>query len=230
MTKPTCLLLFILGSAAAAVSGARAQEPKSIRLPDPDLSGGKPLMQALRERKTSREFDTQPLPVQVLADLLWSAFGINRPATKGRTAPSAMNAQEIDVYVALASGLYRYEAVKNSLEFVSPEDIRAVTGTQAFVKDAPVDLVYVADFARAKKFGERKEFLAAADAGFISQNVYLYCASSGLATGVRASFDERTLAAALHLESGQKIILAQAVGYSKAPASFPKSVGQPERK
>ena len=211
MMKPICLLFLILGMAAA-------QESKSIRLPAPDLSGGKPLMQALRERKTSREFSAKPLPPQALADLLWSAFGINRPATGGRTAPSAMNAQEIEVYVAMAAGLYLYEPAKNSLELVLPEDIRAVTGRQAFVKDAPVNLVYVADFSRAKKFGERKEFLAAADAGFISQNVYLYCASSGLATGVRASFDEQALSRAMHLKSDQKVILAQAVGYPRPPS------------
>jgi SagB-type dehydrogenase family enzyme len=213
--KQAALMFLVL---ALAAGGAAAEESKSIKLPAPVLSGGMPLMQALHERKTSREFSAQALPQQILADLLWSAFGINRPATSGRTAPSAMNAQEIDVYVALATGLYRYDAAKNSLELVAGEDLRAVTGTQAFVKDAPVDLVYVADFSRAKKFGARQDFLAAADAGFISQNVYLFCASSGLATGVRASFDEKALAAALHLRSGQKLILAQAVGYPKAPA------------
>jgi SagB-type dehydrogenase family enzyme len=182
-------------------------------------------MQALRARKTSREFGAEPLSQQTLADLLWAAFGINRPSTQGRTAPSAMNSQEIDVYVSMAAGLYRYDAAKASLEPVSSEDIRPVTGTQAFVKDAPVDLVYVADFSRAKKFGERKEFLAAADAGYISQNVYLYCASSGLATGVRASFDEKALSRAMHLKPGQKIILAQAVGYPKAPPAPPENAG-----
>jgi SagB-type dehydrogenase family enzyme len=221
--KPIGLLFLVLGLAAA---GARAEETGSIRLPAPALGGGKPLMQALRERKTSREFSSQPLPQQILADLLWSAFGINRPATQGRTAPSAMNAQEIDVYVALAAGLYRYDAAKGSLELIASQDRRALTGTQAFVKDAPLDLVYVADFLRAKRFGERQEFLAAADAGFISQNVYLYCASSGLATGVRASFDDKALSAALHLRSDQKIILAQSVGYPKAPNAAPPGVGQ----
>jgi SagB-type dehydrogenase family enzyme len=201
----------ILGAAAAV----EAQEPKSIRLPAPDLSGGKPLMQALSERRTSREFSAKPLSAQILANLLWSAFGINRPATGGRTAPSAMNSQEIDIYVSRADGLYRYDPVKNSLEQVLAQDIRAITGKQDYAKDSPVSLVYVADFSRAKKFGERKEFLAAADAGFISQNVYLYCASSDLATGVRASLDEKALSEAMHLKPEQKIILAQSVGYPK---------------
>jgi SagB-type dehydrogenase family enzyme len=216
MTKATILISLVLSLAGIP---AHAQESKSIQLPAPDLSGGKPLMQALHDRKTSREFSAKPLPQQAISNLLWSAFGINRPDSHGRTAPSAMNAQEIDVFVSMADGLYRYDPAKNSLELVSSEDIRAVTGTQAYVKDAPVNLVYVADFSRAKKFKDRKEFLAAADAGFISQNVYLYCAASGLATGVRASFDAKALSQVMHLRADQEIILAQAVGYPKPPES-----------
>lgn len=210
MKKRMGVLVLLLGAAVAW-----AEESGSIRLPEPDRKGGMPLMQALAQRRTTRAFSAKPLPLQTLSELLWAAFGVNRAETGGRTAPSAMDAREIDVYVALETGLYRYDAPKNSLELVAPEDIRAMTGTQAFVRDAPADLVYVADLSRAKRFGGRKDLLSSADAGYISENVYLYCASSGLVTGVRASFDESKLAKAMKLKPEQKIILAQSVGYPK---------------
>lgn len=190
-----------------------AQELKSIQLPAPDTQGGKPLMQALKERKSSREFSNKPLPLQVISDLLWSAFGINRRESNGRTAPAAMDCQEIDIYVALGSGLYVYDPGKNMLIQALAQDIRAVTGKQAFVKDAPVNLIYVADLERAKKMGAQATIYAACDTGFISQNVYLYCASAGLATVVRGWFDAAELAQAMKLKPNQKIILAQTVGY-----------------
>ena len=124
------------------------QELKPLLLPAPQTSGGKPLMQALKDRHSTREFSPEKLPPQVLANLLWAAFGINRPDTGKRTAPSAMNWQEIDVYVATAEGLYVYDPKGNKLDPVLAEDVRGATGMQPFVKDAPVDLVYVADWRR----------------------------------------------------------------------------------
>jgi SagB-type dehydrogenase family enzyme len=192
-----------------------AQEVKSIKLPQPDMQGGKPLMQALKERKSSRDFSPKKLSVQMISDLLWAAYGVNRAESKGRTAPSAMNVQEIDIYVAFSSGLYLYDPFKNTLELIVAEDIRSVTGKQPFVKEAPINLIFVADFSRVPKLGSNKEFDAACDAGFISQNVYLYCASAGLSTVVRGWFDEGELYKAMKLKSNQKIILTQTVGYSK---------------
>ena len=192
------------------------QELKPFHLPPPQTSGGKPLMQALKDRHSTREFSPEKLPPQVLANLLWAAFGINRPDTGKRTAPSAMNWQEIDVYVATAEGLYTYDPKGNKLDPVLAEDVRGATGMQPFVKDAPVDLVYVADVAKTGTTStEDKNLFTAADAGFIAQNVYLFCASEGLAVVVRGGGDRMALAKVMKLRPDQKILLAQTVGYPK---------------
>jgi len=183
------------------------------------MDGGRPLMQVLRDRSTHREFDTKPLPDQVLSDLLWAAFGINRPETGKRTAPSAVNWQEIDIYVALPQGLYLYEATGHALKPVLAEDIRALTGLQGFTQVAPVDLIYVADRSRMGRAGEdQKDFYSATDTGFISQNVYLFCASEGLGTVVLGMIDKPALEKKMRLLPHQKVILSQPVGY-RAPDS-----------
>jgi len=179
-------------------------------------------MQVLWKRKSMRQFSSDPLSVEVLSNLLWAAFGVNRPDGK-RTAPSANNKQEIDIYVAMAKGLFLYEAKSNLLNPVLSNDIRELTGipAQAFVKDAAVNLIYVADYSRMKEYyfgavrDEVKDLYAAADTGFIGANVYLFCASEGLATVIRAEIDRPSLAAAMKLRPDQKIILAQSVGYPK---------------
>ncbi len=161
----------------------------------------------------------------MLSDLLWAAFGINRPLEGKRTAPSTMNFQAIDIYVALSSGLYLYDAGAHVLPPVLAEDVRPLTGEQEFVKDVPVNLVYVADMAKMMMGDapqELRDFYAAADTGFISQNVYLYCASQGLATVVRGMINRPNLAKSMKLRKVQKIILAQSVGYPKKKAT-PKS-------
>lgn len=193
-----------------------AQELKPIELPKPQTTGGKALMQALKARRTSREFKSQSIPLQVLSNLLWAAFGINRPESGKRTAPSAMNWQEMDVYVAMADGAYVYDAKAHRLNPVVAEDLRAATGGQDFVKDAPVNLVLVADLAKTgdASFDEQSLYTAV-DAGFISQNVYLFCASEGLATVVRGGIERPALAKLLKLRSDQRIIVAQTVGYPK---------------
>jgi SagB-type dehydrogenase family enzyme len=199
------------------VGAGFAQEMKTMKLPEPNIKGGMPLMEALAARQTQRDFSVEDLPAQVLSDLLWAAFGINRPETGLRTAPSAMNMQEIDVYVAMKQGLYLYGAKEHSLEQVLPADIRAKTGGQGFVASAPVNLIFVADYAKMSRGSQAdKDFYSAADTGFISQNVYLYCASAGLATVVRGYVDREELAKAMGLREDQKIILAQTVGYPKA--------------
>lgn len=191
-----------------------AQEPKAVQLLSPDVSGGRPLMQALRERASSRTFSPEKLPLRVLSNLLWAAFGINRPESGGRTAPSASNSQETDIYVAMSEGLFRYDARGHQLIAVLADDIRALTGRQDFVKDAPVNLIYVSDRSRMTRASvSDRDFYAAAHAGFISQNVYLFCASEGLATVVRASMDRPALARVMRLRPDQKITLAQTVGY-----------------
>jgi SagB-type dehydrogenase family enzyme len=173
-------------------------------------------MQVLKDRQTSREFSSQKLPPQVLSNLLWAAFGVNRPDSGKRTAPSAMNWQEIDIYVATQDGLYVYDAKANALKPVLAQDVRGATGRQPFVKEAPVNLVYVADLAKAgRASGEDQTLYTAADTGFIAQNVYLFCASEGLAAVVRGGVDRAALAKLIKLRPDQKIILAQTVGYPK---------------
>jgi nitroreductase len=191
------------------------KELKPIQLLKPQTDGGMPLMQALKARSSSRSFSDKKLPLQVLSNMLWAAWGINRPDGK-RTAPSAMNLQEIDVYVALEEGLYLYDARANILKPVLAEDIRAATGGQPFVKDAPVNLIYVADHSKMGRLSAKdRDFYSAANTGFISQNVYLFCASEGLVTVVRAYVDKPALAKKMKLRPNQKIILAQTVGYPK---------------
>jgi SagB-type dehydrogenase family enzyme len=191
-----------------------AQEVKPLELPKPQMDGGKSLMQALKARHSTREFKSDMLPAQVLSNLLWAAFGVNRSDSGKRTAPSAMNWQEIDIYVATADGLYVYDAKANRLNPVLNEDVRAATGTQDFVKGAPVNLVYVADLAKTHDAGLEEQILyTAVDTGVIVQNVYLFCASEGLATVVRGSVDRPALAKAMKLRPNQRIIVAQTVGY-----------------
>ena len=199
----------------ACASLALAQEPNPIPLPPPQTTGGKPLMQVLKDRHSTREFSGQRLSPQTLSNLLWAAFGINRPDGK-RTAPSAMNWQEIDVYVATQDGLYVYDAKANALKPVLQQDVRGATGQQAFVKDAALDLVYVADLGKTgKAAGEDQIMYTGADTGFIAQNVYLFCASEGLAAVVRGSIDREAFAKTAKLRANQKIVLAQTVGYAK---------------
>jgi len=229
------ILLFLAAAPVVSVSCAasgidvRPSAPgiEPIRLPPPELQGGMPLMEALKIRKSSRSFSKERLPPQVLSNLLWAAFGVNRPETGGRTAPSAMNWQEIDIYAAMQEGLYRYNASGNLLEPVLAKDIRSQTGGfgqsavgQSFVKHVPVNLIYVADFSRTGVTGkvvspEAKLIYAAASTGCISQNVYLFCASAGLATVVRGYFNPTELAKEMGLADNQRIILVQPVGYPK---------------
>jgi nitroreductase len=187
---------------------APAQELKPISLPAPRTEGGMPLMQALKQRHSTRAFSPQPLPLQTLSTLLWAGFGVNRPDGH-RTAPSAMNWQEVDIYVTTPDGVYVYDAKANALQPVVAGDLRAVAGTQPFVKDAAVNLVYVADTVRTHG---NSDFLGA-DAGFIAQNVYLFCASEGLVTVVRGSVDRAAIAKAFKLRPEQRVILAQSIGY-----------------
>ena len=206
------LTVFVL---LACFNSVYSGELKPLKLPEVKKDGGKSLMQALTDRKTTREFSNEKLPLQILSNLLWAAWGINRPQTGGRTAPSAVNWQEIEIYVAMQEGLYVYDAKAHALNPVLAKDIRAATGLQDFVKDVPVNFIYVADFSKITASDQDKIFYSAADTGFISQNVYLYCASEGLATVVRNLVDKPALAKTMNLKPEQRIILTQSVGYPK---------------
>jgi SagB-type dehydrogenase family enzyme len=204
--KRTLYLLFAPFIASAVFA-------QGINLPAPQKSGGIPLMDALAKRSTAREFDSRDLSPRQLSSLLWASYGINRPDGK-RTAPSAKNCQETDLYVILKQGAYLYNAKSNQLNLVVNGDLRSLAGTQAFATNAPVTLVFVADFARMEKWtAEEKKNFAGIDVGYISQNAYLFCASEGLVTGARASVDRKALGTQLKLRPDQMIILAQSVGY-----------------
>ncbi|MDR1406180.1 MAG: SagB/ThcOx family dehydrogenase [Prevotellaceae bacterium] len=196
------LLLFISGTLSA----------QDIVLPKPQTSGGTPLMDALNARRTGRSFSAQELTQAQLSNLLWAANGVNRPDGK-RTAPSAGDSQEIDVYVFLKTGVYLYDAAANKLLQKSKTDARKSVGAQPFVETAPVILVFVGNFDKMPRFNEEsKDFYATTDVGFVSQNVYLFAASEGLATVVLGMIKKDELATLLEIKNG-KLLLGQPVGY-----------------
>ena len=184
---------------------------QDIELPAPQKTGGLPLMEALAKRSTSRAFDPRELTSQELSDLLWAGVGINRPDGR-RTAPSARNSQEIELYVLLKHGGYVYDAAKNTLRLLVSEDLRP----QGSSTEVPVILLFVADLSKRPEIAEAKKNVAAVDSGFVAENIYLYCASEGLATGYRGSgFDRAALSPKLKLRPDQEIVAVQLVGHLK---------------
>lgn len=185
-----------------------------ITLPDPVKEGGKPLLEALNERHSSRSFSNESITEHTLSNLLWAAFGVNRTVQKKRTAPSAWNMQEIDIYVAMEKGLYLFDAFSNSLKLINNEDVRELTGVQPFVKNAPVNLVYVVNESKLSGDSpETKTVFSAVSAGAIIQNVYLYCASERLVTVARGLIPKKDFADVANLKDSSLIIMAQSVGY-----------------
>jgi nitroreductase len=193
---------------------------QDIKLVKPDKSGGIPLMQALNNRTSSREYDNRKLTDEQLSGLLWAAWGINRPEEGKHTAPSSNNKQEMQVYVSLESGLYLYVPESHLLKQIHNRDIRKSTGKQDFVEIAAVNLVFVSDLIKAgvtnpEKAGPEALNTSAINTGFMAQNVYLYCASEKLACVVRGWMDTPELAKAMELAPHQRIIVSQTVGYPK---------------
>lgn len=209
--KPNTTFVFIL-----LLSFQGFSQSKTATLLPPVRKGGMPLMEALDKRCSTREFAGKTLPEQTLSNLLWAAWGINREESDKHTAPSSNNKQEIDIYVVKADGVYKYIPKGHLLENISVEDIRSSCGNQDFVATAPLNLIYVADLARTDQKDFSVEPLASySNAGFIAQNVYLYCASEGLGTVVRGWINKEELQTKLQLKSSQKIILSQSVGFPK---------------
>ena len=178
---------------------------QDIVLPKPVTTGGMPLMEALSKRSSSREFSAADLDNQILSNMLWAAWGFNR--SDKRTAPSANNKQELSLYVVLKSGAYFYDAKANKLVQKVTGDIRGKMGNQDFVATAPVNIVFVED--------KSKKGAGATDSGYISQNIYLFCASENLATVVRGWFDANVVKEALKLGENMQPILTQTVGKKK---------------
>ncbi len=205
----------VLGLLTITLLATNVYATESIKLPDPNLDSGKTLMQSLKDRQSERDFSDKELPLDVLSNLLWAAYGVNRPGIGLRTAPSATNAQQIDIYVAFKKGMYLYDHREHQLNFVFDKDIREYCGKQSFTQEAPVNLIFVCDYTRLNFDEESNKFYAATDTGYISQNVYLYCASEGLATVVLGWIDKPILAKEMKLKETQEVILTQPVGYRK---------------
>jgi len=204
--------LLALGALSTTPLSALAQETRT--LPAPRREAGMPLMQALQARRSTREYSQRPLSAQVLSDLLWAAYGVNRP-NSDRTAPYWRHIMVIDVYAAMADGVWLYEPKQHALRPHLAADIRAQTGTQDFAATAPLNLVYVVHGERMKDTSpEDRRLYGSVDAAFAGQNVYLYCASEGLATVFRGALDHEKLARAMRLPEGQFAAFAQSVGYS----------------
>jgi nitroreductase len=186
-----------------------------IALPEPALPSCM-LRDALQRRRSTRDFRPDPLTASQVAALLWAGAGVNRPANGGRTAPSAHDNREIDVFAVTPQGAWLYDAAGHALLPVTAGDLRASTGEQAFAADAPLDLVYVADFNRAPEAPpQQREFLSAVAAGAMAQNVSLAAAAMKLGCVVRALIDRRHLAVTLSLTPSQRILIAQTIGHPR---------------
>jgi nitroreductase len=200
----------------AGTPGLAVGEATTRQLPPPKMSGGMPLMQALKLRHSTREYSDRALPPQVLSDLLWAAFGVNRPSGD-RTAPYWRHIMVIDVYAAMADGVWFYNPKAHALQQYSPADLRAATGTQDFVGGAPLNLIYVAHGERMHDVAPAdRRLYASVDTGFIGQNVYLFCASEGLASVFRGAVPYEKLEKAMELPAEQFVAFCQTVGYPKA--------------
>lgn len=207
--NPTFIVILLLSFQGFSQSKTTALSP-------PHRKGGMPLMEALDNRCSTREFAESTIPEQTLSNLLWAAWGINREDGKKHTAPSSNNKQEIDIYVAKSDGVFKYIPKGHLLEKISDDDIRSSCGNQDFVATAPLNLIYVADLSRTDQKDYSVEPIASySNTGFIAQNVYLFCASERLGTVVRGWINKEALQAKLQLKPSQKIILAQTVGYPK---------------
>jgi nitroreductase len=215
MTRREANAALLGGAVLVAAPAVATADDGAVALPAPRASGGMPLTDALKLRRSIRDYSSRPLPPQVLSDLLWSAFGINRPSGD-RTAPYWRHIMVIDVYAALADGVWFYDPKRHALVPHLKEDIRAKTGLQDFVGTAPLNLIYVAHGERMQDVTPSdRRLYASVDAGFIGQNVYLFCASEGLATVFRGAVPYQELDRTLRLDKDQFVTFAQTVGYPK---------------
>ncbi|MDR0969800.1 MAG: SagB/ThcOx family dehydrogenase [Lentimicrobiaceae bacterium] len=182
-------------------------QAQNIKLPTPEKTGGKPIMETLNERRSERSYVKKEMSEQMLSNLLWAANGFNRD--ERRTAPTAMNKQEMELYVMFDSGIYFYDAKANVLKLVAKGDFKEALGQPQISNDAALSIIMVADTNKSSI-----EW-AAVSTGYISQNIYLFAASEGLGTVARGSFKKEELSKALQLKENQQITLVQPVGFLK---------------
>jgi SagB-type dehydrogenase family enzyme len=194
----------------------------AIKLPMPQKNLDYPLMKALENRRTKRKWKDDSLSDQELSNLLWAACGITKEETSKskskRTAPSASNSQEIKVYIAMKEGLFLYDENNHQMLQIFSKDIRENIGTQKMMHSAPVGLIYVSDYSKMKAYlakdDDRKWFVSGTDTGFISQNVYLYCAAANLSTVVLGLVNRDKLHEVMQLREHEKVVYTQVVGKS----------------
>ena len=205
-------IFIIMTVVSGALSGQAMQD---IRLNAPDMERGLTIMKAFEKRASASSFSDRELSLQDLSDLLWASNGINRPESGKRTAPTAVNAQDIDIYVIMKSGAYLYDARANKLKAIAPGDNRRlVSDRQTNFANAPVMLILVSDISRFRgDDNARKLSWAAMDAGIVSQNISLFCAATGMVTRPRASMDFEGLKKLLSLSETQHALLNNPVGY-----------------
>jgi len=213
MSTKTYQYLPLLALVLALSCKPSTKEPQ-IGFPKPETKGGKPLLNALHDRMSIREFSPKELTDQCLSSLLWAANGVNRPGTNGRTAPSANNKQEIEIYVANKSGVYFFDALEHQIKKIKDQDIRAKIGKQDYVQTAPCILVLVANLEKTADPDSLK-MVSGIDAGYVSQNIYLYCSSFNMATVALAWLNYEELPDLLDLNEHQRVLLAHPVGYRK---------------
>lgn len=198
------------------INAGLSPESGNIKLPEPAKEGGKPLMNCLNERHSSREFSDKEIPLQMLSDLLWAGYGINREGDGKHTIPTSMNRQNMELYAIIPQGVYRYNEKANELELIQAGNHMSAAGKQDFVGTSKLNIIVVSDM---EKLGdgspEVKAMTAGIHAGSIIQNIYLYCASAGLNAVVRAWFDQEALAGTLRLTGNKQVILAQTIGFAK---------------
>jgi nitroreductase len=209
------VIIGLLLSTIFCLSYAQGKEPVMLQLTPPDTARGLPVMKAFKVRASASDFDTVMLSDQDLSDLIWAANGINRPESGKRTAPSATNAQDVDIYVCLKQGTYLYDEKKHALDLVAEGDHRTlVAGRQGFVAEAPVILLLVSDISRFKHGDDSLKLVwAAMDAGIVSQNIAVFCAGTGLRTRPRAIMELEKLRTALKLTATQYLMLNNPVSY-----------------
>lgn len=199
-----------------ALSSASCMAENDIRLPEPDMNGKTTLIQALKNRHSSRDFSDKEISDGVLSTVLWAACGINRPETGGITAPSAINAQDILVYVIRKDGAYLYEPKEHTLKKVSGKDLRRqVAGRQEFAAAAPVSLVLVSDHGKFGSHSQGASRMGLIDAGYISQNICLICSALGFNTVPRMTMDTESLKKELKLDERYDFVVNSQIGYPK---------------
>jgi len=215
VTRHTGNTALLAANALASVPGGVLAEGLLRTLPAARKEIGRPLMQVLQARHSTREYSPRPLSDQLLSDLLWAAYGINR-ASGDRTAPYWRHIMVIDVYAVMADGVWLYEPAQHGLRKHLAADLRAQTGMQEFVATAPLNLVYVVHGERMTEVSpEDRRLYGSVDAAFAGQNVYLYCASEGLATVFRGAVVYAKLGQAMQLPAGQFVAFAQTIGYAQ---------------